>query len=157
MDCEQQRKEARRKALKKLLVRDRSEMELRELLRRQGVGEAETEDAVEYVKSFGYINDRRYAENYVASAGAKKSRSAMRAFLLEKGISESYVEAAFSELPENEGKVIRELLRKKAGEPHVMEEKEFRRVFAYLCRRGFSRGDIWRELKNFQETSSYTD
>ena len=55
--------EARKKALKKLLVRDRSEKELREILRREGFQEAETEDAVEYVKSFGYVNDRRYAEN----------------------------------------------------------------------------------------------
>lgn len=95
--------EARKKALKKLLVRDRSEKELREILRREGFQEAETEDAVEYVKSFGYVNDRRYAENYVMSAGRKKSRSALRSFLLEKGISEEDTEAALAELPGDEG------------------------------------------------------
>ncbi len=145
--------EARKKALKKLLVRDRSEKELREILRREGFQEAETEDAVEYVKSFGYVNDRRYAENYVMSAGRKKSRSALRSFLLEKGISEEDTEAALAELPGDEGELIRELLGKKAGEPRKMDEKELRRVFGYLARRGFSPGDIWRELKNFQDSA----
>ena len=145
--------EARKKALKKLLVRDRSEKELREILRREGFQEAETEDAVEYVKSFGYVNDRRYAENYVMSAGRKKSRSALRSFLLEKGISEEDTEAALAELPVDEGELMRELLGNKAGEPRKMDEKELRRVFGYLARRGFSPGDIWRELKNFQDSA----
>ena len=105
------------------------------------------------MKSFGYVNDRRYAENYVMSAGRKKSRSALRSFLLEKGISEEDTEAALAELPVDEGELIRELLGKKAGEPRKMDEKELRRVFGYLARRGFSPGDIWRELKNFQDSA----
>ena len=149
--------EARRRALKKLLARDRSQQELCQLLRKEGFGEEQIRDAVEYARSFGYVNDRRYAENYVMSAGKKKSRSAMRSFLQEKGVSPEHIEEALSGLPEEEGEVIRQLLLKKAGAPHPMEEKELRRVFAYLARRGFAGNDIWRELKNFQETSGYTD
>lgn len=157
MDVGQRIRQARQKALKKLAVRDRSEKELRELLMREGFSESETEDAVEYARSFGYVNDRRYAENYVMSAGRKKSRAALRSFLLEKGIPAEYTEEALAEFAEDESGLIRELIRKKSGPPHAMEEAELRRVYAYLARRGFSSGDIWRELKNFQETEGYSD
>ena len=149
MDREQRVREARQKAMKKLLARDRSERELRKLLEGEGFDSGETEEAVAYVKSFGYLNDRRYAENYILSAGRKKSRAALRSFLQEKGVAAEIVEAAVAELPEDESGLIRELLEKKAGPPHVMEDRECRRVFAYLARRGFASGDIWREIRRY--------
>ena len=69
-------KEAVRRAMRLLMSRDRSERELLERLGREGFGPEETGTALEYVKSYGYVNDRRYAENYVMSAGGKKSRAA---------------------------------------------------------------------------------
>ncbi len=149
MDREQRQKAAKQLAMKKLLVRDRSEAELRKLLEQEGFDGEETEEAVSYVKSFGYVNDRRYAENYVMSAGRKKSRTALRSFLQEKGVSREDAEAALAELPAEEGPLIRSLLEKRAGKPHEMEDREKRKLFAYLARRGFAPGDIWTELRNY--------
>ena len=144
-------KEAIRKAMRLLISRDRSERELRERLHREGFSEEAADAALEYVKSFGYVNDGRYAENYVMSAGGKKSRAALRSFLLEKGIEESLIGAALSEVPEDEKDLIRELLQRRAGPPHRMDERELRRMYGYLARRGFSAGDVRHVLREYQE------
>ena len=149
MDREQRIRAAKQRAMRKLLARDRSQQELEGLLKKEGFGEEEIREALSYVKSFGYVNDRRYAENYVMSAGRKKSRTALRSFLRDKGISSDALSQSLASLPEEEGPLIRELLEKKAGPPHKLEDKELRRFFAYLARRGFFIGDIRRELLDY--------
>ena len=51
--------EARKAALRILERADRTEKELREKLLGKGFSEEETEDAVGYARSFGYIDDAR--------------------------------------------------------------------------------------------------
>ena len=50
------------KAMQLLLYRQRTEKELREKLYEKGFSENASEAAIAYVKSFGYLDDRRYAE-----------------------------------------------------------------------------------------------
>lgn len=152
MDREESReKEAIRKAMRLLVSRDRSEQELRDRLAREGYDPESAEAAIEYVKSYGYVNDRRYAENYVMSAGSRKSRAALRSFLQDKGIAGEEIENALEELPGDETELIGQLLVKKAGQPHKMEEKELRRALGCLARKGFSSGDIWKVIREYQE------
>ena len=72
-DMEQQR-EARKKALRLLEHMDRTEKGLTDRLLRAGFSEELAEDAVSYVKDYGYINDRRYALNYIMYRIHDKSR-----------------------------------------------------------------------------------
>ena len=149
-NTENKERGAIQKAMRLLVVRDRSEKELRERLAREGYLVTEIDAALNYVKSFGYINDRRYAENYVMSAGGKKSKAVLRLFLQEKGIDETIIETALEILPAEETELIRQLLMKKAGQPHRMDEKELRRAYGYLARKGFSSGDIWKVFREYQ-------
>ena len=67
-------KRAKLRAMHLLEDMDRSESALREKLR-QGLYPPEAvEAAISYVKSFGYLDDARYAENFVQSRKASKSR-----------------------------------------------------------------------------------
>ena len=60
-------KRAKLRAMHLLEDMDRTESALREKLR-QGLYPSDvTEAAIEYVKSFGYLDDVRYAENFVRS------------------------------------------------------------------------------------------
>ena len=60
-------KRAKLRALHLLEDMARTDSALREKLR-QGMYSADAVDkAVEYVKSFGYLNDARYADNFVRS------------------------------------------------------------------------------------------
>jgi regulatory protein len=139
-----------KKAMNLLLCRDRSEKELRERLLKEEFDPRAVCDAIDYVRSFGYIDDARFAENYVASFLGKKSRRAMHSELEQKGVDDDLIDQALQTVPEDESDQIMKLLRKKAGEPHKLDDGEKRRVIGFLGRRGFSGGDIWKAIRAFE-------
>ena len=92
---------------------DRTESALREKLR-QGLYPSDvTEAAIEYVKSFGYLDDVRYAENFVRSRQNVKSKKEIGTALLQKGISSEIakraMEICYEEMGEEEAiRIIRD-------------------------------------------------
>lgn len=147
--------DAVKKAMNLLLARDRSEQELRRRLSESGFESGEIDEAIAYVSSFGYINDARYAETYVASYAGKKSRAAMIAELRRRGIEETHIEEAVSVLPEDETEEILALLEKRAGAPHILDDRELRRHSAYLARRGYGTSGIRKAVRIYQEQVSF--
>lgn len=140
---------AREKAMDILLYRMRSEKELYQKLLEKGFPEEECADALAYVKSYGYVNDAEYARQYVSSRSMNKGRNVLRRELREKGIADEFIEEALEELPESD-EVIMRLLIKKCGEPHKLEEKEYRRVYAFLMRRGFSTSAVISTMNEYR-------
>ena len=67
-------KRAKLRALHLLNDMGRTEMQLRQKLEKDGYTEDVVEEAVSYVKSFGYINDENYARIFIDSKKNKKSR-----------------------------------------------------------------------------------
>ncbi|MGI6118855.1 MAG: regulatory protein RecX [Bilifractor sp.] len=140
-----------KKAMNLLTYKDRSEKELRDRLAAEGFEEAQIADALNYVGAFGYINDKRYAENYVASYAGKKSRNAIRLELRKKGVDENWIDLALEDVPEDETEQMKELLVRKAGPPHRLEDREKRRLCAFLGRRGYSTGAVWKAIRSYEE------
>ena len=140
---------ARAKALDLLLYKTRTEKELYDKLTEREYSPEEAADALDYVRSYGYVNDEDYARRYVMTNGGKKGKAAVRRELREKGVDEEYIENALEEMPD-EREVLMELLVKKAGDPHRMDEKEYRRCFGFFVRRGFSQGAVVSVLKTYQ-------
>ena len=66
-------KEAEKKALRLLTVSDRTEYQLREKLREGDFPPEAIDAAVEYVRSYHYIDDGRYAEIFIRSKRSEKS------------------------------------------------------------------------------------
>lgn len=143
-------KPAEVKALEILSYRMRSEKELRGKLEEYGYLPEEIEKAVEYVKSYGYVNDARYAEQYVASRGKQKGRSLLRMELIKKGIDPEEAENALDAVETSEEDTAYALLLKKAGEPHPLEEKEYARLYRFLAGRGFQRGAVYSALRRYK-------
>jgi regulatory protein len=139
-----------KKAMNLLLQRDRSEKELRDRLLGEAYEPEAVQDAINYTSSFGYLDDARFAENYVASFTGKKSRRVMRSELEQKGVDEVLIDRALEAVPEDESDQIRKLLRKKAGAPHKLDDREKRRAAAFLARRGFSGSDVWKAIRTFE-------
>ncbi len=144
-------RKAASKAMQLLVNRQRTEKELRDRLVEREFSSEAIEAALVYVSSFGYLDDRRYAEVYLHSMHEKKSRTLIRKELAEKGVSPALIDQAFEQVPDNEDAVAFSLLCKKAGMPHHLDEKELRRTVAYLGRRGFSAAVIWRQIRRFQD------
>ena len=143
---------AKKRAMHLLERMDRTEQQLREKLILSEYPEQCIEDAISYVKSFHYLDDSRYAENFTRYSKEKLSRQQIKQKLMNKGVSREVIENAIeSEYDAEESQHIRQLLEKKHFDNERCDEGEFRRVYQYLLRRGFRSNDILKEMKSYQE------
>ena len=138
-------KRAKLRALHLLNDMGRTEAQLRQKLERDGYTTDVVEEAVSYVKSFGYINDENYARIYIDSRKNRKSRKEIFANLLQKGIDREVVERVFEECYEGEDarKAIAQILKKKHYDPETADRKETQKILGYLSRKGFGYEDIF--------------
>ena len=145
-------KRAKLRALHRLSDMDRPENALREKLRLGLYPQEIIDAAVEYVRSFGYLNDARYAENFVRSRQGIKSRREIRAQLLQKGVPSELIEDAFEACGEEGGEAdaIRRLLEKKRFDPVCADEREIQRLYGYLARKGFSYETVRQVIQNYE-------
>lgn len=140
-----------KRAMNLLQKKNFAENELRTKLSDGGYPAEIIDTAIEYVRSYGYIDDVRYASDYIryhSSQGRGKNR--IRMDLARKGISSDDFEKAWDEMSEldlvpDSGEAIRALLEKKHFSPD-MDIKEKNRIIAFLIRRGYSQEDIYREI-----------
>lgn len=98
----EEQKNARRKAMLLLEHMDRTEKGLSDRLRQAGFSAEATEDAMNYVRSYGYLNDYRYAMNYISFRMGTKSRQKILQGLSGKGIDRETALAAWEEAAEIE-------------------------------------------------------
>ena len=158
----EEQKSARRKAMLLLEHMDRTEKGLSDRLRQAGFSAEAVEDAMNYVRSYGYLNDLRYAENYISFRINSKSRQKILQELAGKGIDRETALSAWESAAEVETPyelaVLRSTVLKKYQEETVLDEKAMRRLQGFLLRRGFSYGDISHVLDEMHitcERSSY--
>lgn len=140
--------QAKKRALHLLERMDRTEAQLREKLRQSQYREDVIEEAVAYMKQFHYIDDFRYACNYVRYRGQNNSRRKLALDLAQKGISREIVEQALEEeyLEENESAGILKWLEKKQYDPECADMKQKQKMYQFLVRRGFRSEDILKVL-----------
>lgn len=136
-------KRAKKRALHLLEQMDRSERKLREKLTQGGYPDCCVDAAIEYVKSFHYLDDYRFAATYVRYHQDSLSRRQLEQKLMTKGIGQDDINCAIeSEYTAEEEKHIVKLLEKKHYDPDNCDEKEFRRIYQFLMRRGFKSSQI---------------
>ena len=141
-------KRAKKRALHLLEQMDRTEQQLREKLMASEYPVRCIDDAIEYVKSFHYLDDERYAQTFTRYKKDKMSRQQIKQKLMMKGVSREIVsEAIEEEYDVDETVHIRSILEKKHFSNETADEGEFRRVYNYLLRRGFRSNDILKEMK----------
>ncbi len=141
-------KRAKKRAMHLLEKMDRTEHNLREKLRLNGYPEKLIDDAVEYVKRYHYIDDLRYAENYIRFHQDRKSAQGLKLDLMKKGVAKELIEQALlEEYQSDEQEMIAQILQKKgyfSGEKLPAEQQ---RMYRYLLRRGYKSSDILHVMK----------
>ena len=142
-------KQAKRKALSLLEHMDRTEAGLRQKLREKSYSEEVIDQALDYVKSFGYINDTSYAERYILNKQTAKSRREIYMSLSQKGVSREDIECAMESCyeAESETEAIRRLCEKKHFSAEDSSDAEKQKMYGYLVRKGFRSEDVRRILK----------
>lgn len=142
---------AKRRAMNLLQGRDYTEAGLREKLQSGDYPENCIEEALAYVKSYGYVDDRRYAEDFIVYHMERKSRMRIEQDLLRKGIDKDTVRSVFASLEkqgtrQDEDAMICSLLEKKKYDPKTATSHDKQRIYAFLYRRGFHSEAINRAL-----------
>lgn len=135
-------KRAKLRAMNLLKSREYTTQQLRMKLSQGLYPEVVIDEAIAYVGSFHYIDDRRYAADYINSHADTRSRRRIEQDLLRKGISSGAVEQAWNEWEayggeQDEMTMIRQLLEKKHYSPQA-DAKERQRMYGFLLRRGYS-------------------
>lgn len=141
-------KRAKKRAMHLLEQMDRTEHQLREKLKQGGYPVASIDIAISYVSSYHYLDDVRYAAAFVRYRQERMSRRQLKQKLLERGISKEIVDQALeAEYEASERQQIIKLLDKRNYHQGQADDREFRRTYQYLLRRGFSGSDILSAMK----------
>ena len=151
---------ARDYALYLIEFRDRTEKELREKLTAKGYSEEHIEDTAEFLKSYGYLDDKRYASHFIHDAiNLKKwGKIRIRTELLRKGIDreavEFAIEDAFSEIEDDR---VLSIMEKRFKDSDYSNMKERTRIFNFFMRRGFTPDEIkgaMNKMSSFRDIDS---
>ena len=146
---------------------DKSEADLRRKLKEGGYPEDIIGRALEYVRSYHYIDDERFALNYIRTHAAAISRRELVNKLLQKGISREDIDSAFIDFEEEQAELAARsaadglddpseerlsvgeqaavnALRKKLNGRTLPDDAAKQKVMAYMFRKGFGRDVIRR-------------
>lgn len=137
-------KRAKLRAMNLLQGREYTTSQLRTKLQQGFYPPKIIEQAIDYVAGFHYIDDLRYAVDYITYHEDSRSRRRIEQDLQGKGILAATIEEAWQVWQENGGKqdeqaMIRELLHKKHYDTEGETDwKERQKIYAFLARKGFS-------------------
>lgn len=148
-------KRARSRALHLLERQDRTERQLREKLQQNEYPNQVIDDALNYVKSFHYIDDNRFSRNYIRFHCDKKSRRQIFMALLRKGVAKEVIEEAYDEiaeeldLEEKDSQLIQMWIEKKRISLNALSEKEYQKFYRFLLNKGFAYEEINHVLRRY--------
>ena len=146
-------KRAKKRALHLLEKQDRTEHQLREKLAGSDYPGECIDDAIAYVYQYHYLDDLRFARNYVRCFMDRLSRQQIKMKLMSKGVKREDVEKALNEeYIQEETAQIYKLLEKRHYRGEEKDTAEYRKVYQFLLRRGFKSSDIFRCMNGFSET-----
>lgn len=144
-------KRAKLRAMNLLQKKDYTERQLRDKLS-EGLYPGECiNEAIEYVKSYRYLDDERYVRDYITYHMPVRSKNRIIQDLTGKGIDRDILLPIVEELySDDDGDAeydqVRALLLKKHYDPQTCDFKEKQKIIAFLMRRGFSMSLIKRAM-----------
>ena len=138
-------KRAKKRALYLLQKKSYTEWKLREKLREGFYPSQVIDEAIEYLKSYHYIDDFAFARDYIFYRKDKLSKKVIEEKLRAQGISKEdlylVLQEAYPDKEEEEElqrKQALKLLEKRAYQKECTDAKEQQKLYAFLMRKGIS-------------------
>lgn len=138
---------AKKRSMNLLKSREYTEYQIREKLKQGQYPASAIDEAIEYIKSYHYIDDRRYARDYILYYSELRSRGRIEQDLIRKGIGKELIGRVYEEelseekLPD-EISLMEKLLAKKNYDKENADYREKQKMGAFLYRKGFSLDNI---------------
>ena len=148
-------KRVKLRAMNLLQKKDYTEKQLRDKLNEGLYSQELVDEAIDYVKSYKYLDDNRYARDYITYHMSMRSRNRIIQDLVQKGIGKDILMPIMEEIYEEAGsesgedvelEQIQKLLIKKHYDKD-MEYKDKQKIMAFLMRRGYSMDKIKRAME----------
>ena len=135
-------------AMDALVRRDYSRLQLIRLLEKKGFMPLLVSLAIDYVSSFGYLDDERFTRNAVQARRGMISRRMLEYKLKQQGIEEWIVQRAIEESGWDDQEGISRELSKRFPDDSLPERgsREYQRLCQSLIRKGYSYADILRSM-----------
>lgn len=150
-------KRAKLRAMNLLKARPYTVKQLKDKLQQGGYPDKILEEAISYVSSYGYLDDGKYAEDYIECYQESKTRLQIKNALLQKGIDKQKIEESMEKMyiedtRELEKEQILTWIKKKNFCPAEATFEEKQKFCAFLYRKGFQI-DIIRSTLSLDITS----
>lgn len=144
-------KRAKLRSMNLLQSKDYTRRQLIDKLKQGEYPQECIEEAVAYVESYGYIDDERYARDFIEYHLTSRSRTRIETDLMRKGIDRDVIRMAFQQLTDlgveqDELTLACELLRKKKYCADTATRQEQQKMYGFLYRKGFRPDIISRAL-----------
>ena len=138
----------KKRAMHLLEKQDRSEKNLRDKLKEGGYTEEVIDVAIDYINSFGYLDDARMAASHVRFYQDSRSKQRLRQDLMNKGVSSEVIDRVLEEeYTASEDDLIKKLLEKKHYDRETATYEDRGKIYRFLASKGFSSESINRVLK----------
>ena len=149
-------KRCKLRAMNLLQKKDYTTKQLRDKLDEGLYPKELVDEAIEYVRSYKYLDDERYARDYIAYHMTTRSKNRIVQDLIKKGINKELLMPVLEEIySEDSGDVeleqVRALLDKKHYDPDMTDFKEKQKIMAFLVRRGFQMSTIRKAMDCYDE------
>lgn len=144
-------KKAKDAVFRLLKIRLRSEKEIEDKLTRKNFPAKVIEETIRYFKNLTLIDDRPFAQNWIASRlkkpfGVRRIRLELKTKGIDPAILDKELQKATQEYSEFDS--AKQLAQKQVSKYHgVPKEKIQRRIYEYLLRRGFSTATVMNIIK----------
>lgn len=149
-------KRCKLRAMNLLQKKDYTEKQLHDKLSEGLYPREIIDDAIHYVKAYHYLDDERYARDYITYHMSIRSKNRIIQDLSGKGISKDIFMPIVEELYVEEDSYveldqIKKLLSKKHYDPEQSDFKEKQKIMAFLLRKGFQMSDIRKAMDLYDE------
>ena len=130
-------KRARDRIVYLLKDQDRTESDLRQRLNKGYVPDDIIDDVITWGKDRHYIDDMRYAENYIRYRSQGKSKRYIEYDLTQKGIARDIIMQTLEDVSIDDIDSIKKELDKKKYNPQTADYDTKKKLIAYLARKGY--------------------
>ena len=127
----------------------KSESEINSYLRKKEFDEKIVQEVVNKLKSYGFVDDKLFAKNYVKSKTNSQGKIKLAFNLRKKGLKDDVIQETIEEFSQDEQQienVLEKYLRNK-----TKDVKTKQKAYRYLASRGYQSGDIMSCLNKFFE------
>lgn len=147
-------KRAKLRAMNLLTQRPYTESKLRQKLQEGYYPQETIEVAIDYVKKYGYVDDYRYAMDYLEYHSECQNRQQILQKLKQKGIDGGTLSKVFEDFFSDGGEIreieqIKRFLQKKHFSQEGMDYEQISKLKASLYRKGFSMDNISKAMEAF--------